>query len=142
MENLKTQIETNLKISLKEKDIVKTRTYRSVLTKIIEEGKKAGKTPDDNLILSLIEKLGKQRIESINAFEKVGRTDLVLIEKQELEVLNQFIPQKYTEKETLNILKSIIANGSCNIGIIMKELSKYGNLIDKKLASDLLKTLL
>lgn len=139
---LKEKFAAALKTSMIEKDEVKIRTYRSIIAKITEEEKKSGKVISDDDILKVVEKAAKQRQESILAFEKAGRPDLIEIENQEFQILKEFLPSKLDVNQTRELLVSIIAAGANNIGLVMKELSKHGNSIDKKLASDILKELL
>lgn len=139
---LKEKFATALKTSMIDKDEVKIRTYRSIIAKITEEEKKSGKTISDDDILKVVEKAAKQRQESMLAFQKASRSDLFEIENQEFEILKEFLPSKLDADQTRALLVSIIESGSNNIGLVMKELSKHGNSIDKKLASDILKELL
>lgn len=139
---LKEKFAAALKTSMIEKNEVKIRTYRSIIAKITEEEKKSGKVISDDDILKVVEKAAKQRQESILAFEKAGRPDLIEIENQEFQILKEFLPSKLDANQTRELLVSIIAAGANNIGLVMKELSKHGNSIDKKLASDILKELL
>jgi len=139
---LKEKFSTALKTSMIEKDEVKIRTYRSIIAKITEEEKKTGKAISDDDILKVVEKAAKQRQESMLAFQKASRSDLFEIENHEFQILKEFLPSKLDADQTRALLVSIIESGSNNIGLVMKELSKHGNSIDKKLASDILKELM
>ena len=137
---LKNEINEKLKIAMREKNVDMLKVLRSIIAKITESEKSASsKELSDDDIIVIIEKLAKQREESILLFTKGGREDLVSIEEFELNVLKEYLPVKMTESETRSAVETAIASGSTNMGLLMKDLNRYGNLIDKKLASSIAK---
>ena len=89
----------------------------------------------------------KQRNESIEVYKKNNREDLLKIEKQEQEILYNFLPKQLSEEDTLKLCKEIINNlGASSIkdmGKIMGELKKnYSNNLDFSIAGKLIKDLL
>ena len=140
---LKNEINDKLRLAMKSKNIELLNVLRSILSKITE-GEKLNSNQEltDDEIIKIIIKLAKQREESIALFNQGGREDLVLIEQNQLNVLNEYIPKKYNDAETRKIVEELISNGANNIALLMKELNKYGNLIDKKLASSIAKELI
>ena len=132
--DLHTQIKEELKTALKAHDEVRLRTVRSMLTAFTNELVATGKTPqgllDDAGVLSVIKRLAKQRKDSITQFEAGGRPELALVEKDELAVLESYLPSMMTQDEIRPIAEKKIAEmGAVDkskmgmlIGSLMKEL--------------------
>ena len=131
---LHTQIKDELKTAMKARDEVKLRTVRSMLTaftnELVATGKKPQEALDDAGVLSVIKRLAKQRKDSITQFEAGGRPELALVEKDELAVLESYLPSMMTQDEIRPIAEKKIAEmGAVDkskmgmlIGSLMKEL--------------------
>ena len=117
----------SLKEAMKARDEVKLRTVRSILTAFTNEMVATGKTPQDTLddeqALSVIKRLAKQRKESITQYEDANRPELAAPEKEELAVLESYLPQMMSEAEIEPIAQAKIAE----LGVTDK--SKMGILI-------------
>lgn len=132
---LHTSIKEELKTAMKARDEVKLRTVRSMLTAFTNELVATGKTPQDFLddagVLGVIKRLAKQRKESILQFEAGGRPELAVPEKEELTVLESYLPQMMSREEIKPIVEAKIASmGEVDkskmgmlIGSLMKELN-------------------
>jgi hypothetical protein len=141
---LHTKIKEELKTAMKAHDEVKLRTVRSMLTAFTNELVATGKKPQDVLddagVLSVIKRLAKQRKDSISQFEAGGRTDLATIEKDELAVLESYLPQMMSQDEIRPIVEKKIAElGAVDkskmgmlIGSLMKELQGKADGADVK----------
>ena len=150
--SLKEKIETEYKTALKLKDKNKISTYRLILSGIkdLDISNRSGpskRETDDSDIAKLLKKMIKQRNESIEVYKKNNREDLLKIEKQEQEILYNFLPKQLSEEDTLKLCKDIINNlGASSIkdmGKIMGELKKnYSNNLDFSIAGKLIKDLL
>jgi len=96
-------IRASLKDAMKAKDKVKLRTVRSMLTAFTNELVANNKTPQDTLtdeeVLAVIKRLAKQRKESITQYEQAGRDELAAPEKEELEVLQDYLPKMMNQEE-------------------------------------------
>lgn len=133
--SLHTQIKGELKEAMKAKDAVKLRTVRSMLTAFTNELVATGSTPQgelsDDAVLAVIKRLSKQRKESIVQFEAAGRQELADPEKEELTVLESYLPQMMSRDEIRPIVEAKIASmGEVDkskmgmlIGSLMKELN-------------------
>lgn len=112
---------------MKAHDEVKLRTVRSMLTaftnELVATGKKPQEMLDDAGVLSVIKRLAKQRKDSITQFEAGGRPELATIEKDELAVLESYLPQMMSQDEIRPIVEKKIAE----LGAVDK--SKMGMLI-------------
>lgn len=142
MNRIKETIEERLKLAMKEGNPEKLNVLRSIKAKITEtEKNNMNKQLSDEEVIKVIEKLAKQREESIELFKQGNREDLLVTEQYQLDYLKQYIPEKYDEQKTREIVETLIKNGASNIGLLMKELNQYGNMLDKKLASSIAKEL-
>ena len=65
---------------------------------------------DDTAVIAVIEKMLKQRRDSIAAYESANRTDLADVEKFEVSVLQTYLPQQLTEEEIKAILEKVVAD--------------------------------
>ncbi len=125
--SLHQDIKDSLKDALKAKDQVKLRTVRSMMTAFTNELVATGKTPqdmlDDDGALSVIKRLAKQRKESITQYEAASRQDLADPEKEELVVLESYLPQMMSQEQ----IRPIAEAKKAELGVTDK--SKMGILI-------------
>ncbi len=97
--------------------------------------------------IQVLTKLAKQRKESIEVFEKGNRNDLVAKEKEELEVIESFLPKQMTADEVKEFLKPVIeqvgAKTAADMGKVMGVASKQlAGKADGKMVSEMVKQLL
>jgi uncharacterized protein YqeY len=97
--------------------------------------------------IQVLTKLAKQRKESIEIFEKENRADLSVKEKEELEVIESYMPKQMTADEVIEFLKPIIeqvgAKSAADMGKVMGVASKQlAGKADGKMISELVKQLL
>ena len=104
------EIKATLKEAMKAKDAARLRTVRSMLTAFTNEAVASGKTPqdmiDDETALTVIKRLAKQRQESIDQFEAANRHELAEPEKEELEILQSYLPTMMSQEEIEPIAKA------------------------------------
>lgn len=94
-------------------------------------------------VLDIIKKQVKTHRESIEAFETAGRVELVQKEKDELIVLEAFLPKQISDEELKALLAPVAASGEKNFGLLMKQaMSAVGSQADGGRVSMILKTLL
>ena len=150
--SLKDKIDTDYKNALKSKAKIQISTYRLVLSGIkdLDISNRSGpnkKGTDDEDIKKLLNKMIKQRSESIDIYKKNNRKDLLEIEEKELEILSGYLPKKLSEEETRKICEEIAsklgASSLKDMGKVMGELKKqYSDNLDFAKAGTLLKELL
>jgi hypothetical protein len=125
--SLHENIRAELKESMKAKDAIRLRTVRSMLTAFTNELVNTGKTPQDWLAdeetLAVIKRLAKQRKESITQFEANARPELAVPEKEELVVLEGYLPQMMSRED----IQPIAVTKKAELGIDDK--SKMGMLV-------------
>ena len=148
--NLINKIDEKYKASIKEKDSNSINTLRLIKSAIKDKqislrGKKDNF--DDADIISLLQSLIKQRKDSIEAFTKANRDDLIQKEQSEIEVIESFLPQQKSYDQTKEIIESIIKENSFNsikdMGKLMSIIkSEYLGQIDMGLAGKIAKSIL
>ena len=148
--SLKDKIESHYNNSIKEKDTNSINTLRLIKSAIKDKeislrGKQDALTDSD--ILSLLQSLVKQRKDSIEAFEKANRNDLIENEQNEIKVIEIFLPKQMDQDETNLIIKKIIEENNftslkdmASLMKIIKE--KYTGKIDMGLVGKIAKSLL
>lgn len=132
-----------------EKD--RTAALRLISAKIkdrdIEERMSAKSIPDDELVVSVLQKMAKQRRESIDLYVAGGREELAEVERAELAVIEEFLPRMLDEAATRAAIEAIKAETGAatmkDMGAVMAELkARHGAVLDGKLASTLVKAAL
>jgi len=125
--SLHEDIKNSLKDAMKAKDAVKLRTVRSILTAFTNELVATGKTPQDTIDdaqgLSVIKRLAKQRKDSIEQYDAAGRPDLSAPEKEELGVLEGYLPTMMSQEE----IRPLAEAKKAELGI--EDKSKMGMLV-------------
>jgi uncharacterized protein YqeY len=96
---LKDLIQEDMKAAMRAKDAARLGAIRLLLAAIKQKEVDERVTLDDAAVLAIVDKLIKQRRDSIAQFEKAGRTDLADKEKAEIDVIGAYLPQAMTEVE-------------------------------------------
>lgn len=137
--------------AMKAKDKERTAATRSILAKIkdkdIELRTKDAAPDDDAMVTDVLQKMAKQRRESIAMFEEGGRESLAEQEKYELAVIEEFLPAQLSEADTAALIDGIKvelgADSMKDMGRVMGELKKrHGTEIDMSKASAMVKAAL
>jgi len=113
----------------------------------IEERVKAQPTEDDTLVTEVLQKMVKQRRESIEMYVKGGRQELADVEQSEIDVIERFLPAQMSEAETSAAIEAIKAelgaSGMKDMGRVMAELkARHAQNLDMSKASGLVKAAL
>lgn len=121
--SLKSQLSQDMITARKARDEVRKAALESILTAVKQREVDDRRELADAEILSLIEKLLKQRRESIASYEKGGRTDLAERERAEAAVLAAYLPQQLSEAEIAAHVGEVIAaagaSGPQDMGKVM-----------------------
>jgi uncharacterized protein len=137
--------------AMKAGDKDRTAATRSILAKFkdkdIELRTKDDARDEDAILIDVLQKMAKQRRESIDMFESGGRAELAAAEQKELAVIEEFLPAQLSEAETAALIDGIKtelgADGMKDMGRVMGELKKrHGTEIDMSKASTLVKAAL
>jgi len=120
---LKQQLTEAMKDAMRAKDKARLGTIRLALAEVKKVEVDERIDPDDARVLALLDKMIKQRRESVRQFEDAGRNDLADIEKAEIEVLQDFMPAALSEAELDSIISKAItdtgAQGMPDMGKVM-----------------------
>jgi uncharacterized protein YqeY len=114
--SLKDQINEDMKSAMRAKDTERLGTIRLLNAAIKQKEVDERITLDDAAVVSIIDKLIKQRKDSIEAFEKAERKDLADKEKAESAVLQAYLPARLSAEEVLTEVKAIVAGLSAELG--------------------------
>ncbi len=85
---------------------------------------------DDATVLAILDKMVKQRRESIKAFSEAGRDELVAIEQAEIEVLSEFLPEQLSDAEIAAMITAAIAETGAES---MRDMGKVMGILKPKL---------
>jgi uncharacterized protein YqeY len=137
--------------AMKAGDKPRLAAVRLILAKIkdrdIELRTASDKPDDDALVIDVLQKMVKQRRESIQLFEEGGRPERAADERSELVVIEEFLPARMSEDETRAAIEAIKAetgaSGVKDMGKVMAELkARHGSQLDMGKASGLVKAAL
>ena len=146
--SLKQQITEQMKDAMRAKDSARLGAIRLLLAAIKQREVDERIDLNDADIITVIEKMLKQRRDSITAFESANRTDLADIEKYEVSVLQTYMPKQMTDAEIDAIISQVIADSSAQgakdmgkvVGLVkplvagMADMGKVSGLIKAKLS--------
>ena len=144
-------ISEGYKTAMKARDQRRTATLRAINAAIKDKDIAArgeGKGPlSDQDILALLQKMVKQREESFAIYANAGRNDLATVEKEEIDILNEFLPKALTDAEVDDAIRAAIAktgaSGGKDMGKVIASLkADYPGRIDFGKASGRVKAAL
>ncbi|HNB80696.1 MAG TPA: GatB/YqeY domain-containing protein [Chitinophagaceae bacterium] len=147
--SLEIQINSEIKTAMLAKEEAALRGLRAIKSAILlaktADGKNGELLADDEI--KILQKLAKQRKDSIAVFEEQNRSDLAQKEKEELAVIEKFLPAQMSEEELKKTLSEIIAStgasGPADMGKVMGVATKQlAGKADGKLISAIVKDLL
>ena len=126
--NLKAQLADDLKAALRDRDEPRKIAIRLTLTAIKTSEVEKGSELDDAAVLTQIARQVKQRRESIDAYKKAERQDLVAQEESELAVLQAYLPPQMSREEIVQAAREVVdevgASGPGDKGKVMPVLIK------------------
>ena len=108
-ETLKSKIQDDMKSSMKSGDKSRLGVIRLMLSAIKQVEVDERIELDDTRILAVLDKMAKQRRESIAQFDAAGRDDLSAIEHAELEIIREYLPEALSEAEIEALIEQSIA---------------------------------
>ena len=148
---MRDEISEGYKAALKAGDKRRTATLRAINAAIKDRdidarGQGKGPLPDAE-VLVLLQKMVKQREESLGIYEKAGREDLAVVEREEIAILSEFLPRGLTDAEVDAAIKAAIdktgASGGKDMGKVIASLkADYPGRIDFGKASGRVKAAL
>jgi uncharacterized protein YqeY len=148
---IRDDLKTALVVAMKAREAQKTATLRLVQAAIKNRDIEArtGKAPEDDdlLVVEVLNKMVKQRRESIEMYVKGNRPELADAEAAEVSVIEAFLPQRLSDAETIAAIEGIKAElgatGLKDMGRVMAELkARHATSLDMSKASGLVKAAL
>lgn len=118
-----------MKSAMRAKDKQRLLTVRTILAGIKQQEVDTRKELDDTAVLAILDKMSKQRRESIAQFSKAGREDLVAQEEQELQVIQEYLPEPLGDAEIQSLIKEAIEASAASS---MKDMGKVMAYIKPK----------
>ena len=112
--SLKVRISEDMKSAMRAKDSARLGAIRLLLAAIKQREVDERIELDDMQVIEAIEKMLKQRRDSISQYEAANRHDLADVEKFEVSVLQEYLPQALTEDEIKAILEQVVAETSAS----------------------------
>lgn len=128
--NLKSSILLAKKNAMRNKDKSTLGTLRLILADIKRVEVDERIEADDNRILTILDKMLKQRRDSINQYLSADREDLANIEKIEVEVINKFLPEPLNESEIKELILDAIKKSNASS---IKDMGKVMGILKPKL---------
>lgn len=130
---LKNQITEDMKTAMRAKDSVRLQTIRLILAAIKQKEVDSRVEADDAEVVRVLDKMVKQRKDSIEQFTKAGRTDLVAQEEAETVVISAYLPQRMGADEVERAVRDIIAQvGAASLADIGKVMGAAKKSLDGK----------
>ena len=147
--SLEQNIMAEMKEAMKSKNEAVLRGLRAIKAEIIKAKTEpgAGGVIDEAIEQKFLQKMMKQRKDSLEIFEQQGRADLAQKEKEEMEVISKFLPKQLTEEEISAAVQKIItetgAASPADMGKVMGVATKQlAGMADGKIISGIVKNLL
>lgn len=145
--NLLDSLNQDLKNAMRAGDDIRKRTLRTLKTAITRVEKDKGQALSDDEILAVIRRQAKQRRDSIEAFQKGGRQDLVDAEQAELEILESYLPAQMSEADIRAAAEQVIAELGAtsmrDMGKVMgKLMARLKNQADGRVINQIVRELL
>ena len=131
MSALKQRINDDVKNAMRAKEKERLKTLRLITSAIkqIEVDKRI--ELDDDAVIAVLEKMLKQRKDSIEAFEKAGRDELAAVEQAEVAIIKDYMPEQMSDAEVDALIEEAISSSGA---ASMKDMGKVMGMLKPKLA--------
>ena len=141
------KIQSDMYTAMKAGDKEKASTLRTVLAKLKDKQIDAREPLSEKDEIKVLQTLVKQRKESIDLYQKGGRSELAEAESFELEIINTYLPEMMNEDDVRKLIEEIIeetgAQSMADLGKVMPQIMKQGKgLIDGKTAQRIVSEML
>lgn len=128
MPSTKDRLQDDVKAALKAGDRARLGVLRMVMAAIKQREVDSRETLDDSAVLSILEKMVKQRQDAIAQFERGGRSDLVAKETAEIDVIRAYLPEPLDEAAVTALIDTAISDTGAaapsDMGRVMAEIKK------------------
>ena len=131
MSELKQRITDDMKSAMKAKDTQALKAIRMILGAIKQKEVDERIELDDVAVSGVIQKMIKQRKDSISQFNQAGRDDLVAVEEAELAIINNYMPEQMSEAEITQAVEAAISSTGASS---MQDMGKLMGMLKGQLA--------
>jgi uncharacterized protein YqeY len=114
--SLKDRITEDMKAAMRAKQADRLLAIRGLLAALKQREVNERIVLDDAAVVAIVDKLVKQRKDSITAFEQGGRADLVAKETAELQVLEAYLPQRLSAEQVASEVAAVVAEAAAELG--------------------------
>ncbi len=144
---LKEKLLEDLKLSMKEKNEIRKNTVQMIRAAILQIEKDKGINVEDEKIVEIIAKEVKGKKDALLDFEKASRQDLINQTKEEISILEEYLPKQLSKEEIKieveKVIKAIGATSMKDMGAVMKESKAIiGAAADGRAINEVVKELL
>ena len=144
---LKEKLMEDLKLAMKEKNEIRKNTVQMVRAAILQIEKDKGIKVEDDKIIEIIAKEVKGKKDALTDFEKAEREDLINQTKEEISILEEYLPKQLTKEEIKieveKVINDIGATSMKDMGAVMKESkARIGAAADGRAINEVVKELL
>lgn len=130
--SLEAKVMTELKAAMKAKDQAALRSIRAIKAEILKfKTSGTGEELTDEAGIKILQKMVKQRQDSLDIFVKQNREDLAVTEREEIAVITKFLPEQMGEEELRTVISKIIADSGASS---MRDMGKVMGMASKQLA--------
>ena len=145
--SLKTRIQDDVKQAMRARDKVRLNALRLITAAIKQKDVDDRAEMDDTAVLAVLDKMSKQRRESLTQYESAGRDDLAAQERLELGIIAGYLPEQLSEQELSSLIEEAVGNTGAeslrDMGKVMAELRpKVQGRADMKAVSMAVKDIL
>ena len=142
---LKEKLLEDMKVSMREKNIVRKNVIQMVRAAILQVEKDKQIELTDEQIVDVIAKESKKRKDSLPDYEKSGRDDLISQVKEEIDILAEYLPKPLSYEELEKIVEDVITETGAttmkDMGAVMKSVKeKVGAAADGKTINEIVKS--
>ena len=130
MSQLIKRITDDMKLAMKAKDKQALKALRMILGAIKQKEVDDRLELDDAQVMAVIQKMVKQRKDSISQFSDAGRTDLVEVEEAELVIINSYMPEQLSDEEVAAAVDKVITDSGADS---MKDMGKLMGMLKGQL---------
>ena len=133
--------------AMKANDKVKANILRSLLASLKKKQIENKNIVSEEIFYSIVKKMAKQLKEAMNLYYEAGRKELAETEKAELEIIQNYLPEQFSQEETSELIKTIItqisAKSISDMGkVMLLVMQQGGGKVDGGIANRIAKQLL
>lgn len=130
--NLEAKLTADLKAAMKSKDQAALRSIRAIKSAILlEKTSGSNEAFSEEKAIKMLQKLVKQRKDSLEIYTKEGREDLAQTEREEIEIIQAYLPEQMSESELQAEVKAIIDETGASS---MKDMGRVMGIASKRFA--------